>query len=177
MIRKFKRSRIRRCGCWRRFRMYLERRGVSLVLSNTYRAIGGRSGIPLFALLTVPSSRFSSPLFDAVDMLLGPVGLRVGTPPSAPDSFRAADLGDPPGSYWGLPARYWRSGLRCSLAKGLGFWSLPTRILAGTCGVIGSFGGRTGGCWLGDIFVLEYTSDVGDLGPVMLVSPLYRLVC
>lgn len=58
---------------------------------------GMQVSLPLLALLTVPSSRFRSPpLFDAVDMLLGPVGFRVGTPPSAPDSFLAADLGEPP---------------------------------------------------------------------------------
>lgn len=65
---------------------------------------GEGAGIPLFALLTVPSSQFRSPpLLDALDMLLGPVGLRAGTPPNAPDSFLAADLGDPPCSYWPLP--------------------------------------------------------------------------
>lgn len=44
------------------------------------------------------SSRFKpSPLFDALLMLLGPVGFRVGTPVMAPESFLAADLGEPPG--------------------------------------------------------------------------------
>jgi hypothetical protein len=57
----------------------------------------GETIIPLFALLGGSLSRFRSPpLLDALDMLLGPVGFRVGTPPNAPDSFRAADLGEPP---------------------------------------------------------------------------------
>ena len=50
---------------------------------------------PLFFRLTVPSSRFRSPLLEAEDMLLGPVGFRDGTP-KAPDKDRATDLGEPP---------------------------------------------------------------------------------
>lgn len=59
---------------------------------------GGKGDIPLFGFLrTVPSSRFSSPpLLEA--MLLGPVGFLAGTPPSAPESLRAAERGEPPGS-------------------------------------------------------------------------------
>lgn len=145
--------------------------------TSAYARQRGNTIIPLFALLAGSFSRFSSPpLLDALDILLGPVGFRVGTPPNAPDSFRAADLGDPPCSYWPLPELYGRSGLRCSFANGLGFWSLPIRTFGGSCGVIGSFGGRTGTCWVeGDMF--EYPSEVGDMGPERLVSPLYRLVC
>lgn len=52
--------------------------------------------VSLFLLrLTVPSSLFSSPLLDEL-MLLGPVGFLTGTPPRVPDSFLAADLGEPP---------------------------------------------------------------------------------
>lgn len=52
--------------------------------------------VSLFRLMTVPSSRFNSPLLVEL-MLLGPVGFLVGTG-REPESFRAADLGDPPGS-------------------------------------------------------------------------------
>jgi hypothetical protein len=64
------------------------------------RLIGNFEGIcgnvPLFVfLLVVPSSLFNSPLFEAEDILLGPVGFLVGTPAKAPDNDRAAALGDP----------------------------------------------------------------------------------
>lgn len=53
--------------------------------------------IPLFLfLLTVPSSLFKSPLLEAEDILLGPVGFLAGTPPNAPDKDRGAERGDPP---------------------------------------------------------------------------------
>ena len=92
----------------------------------------------MFRLTTVPSSLFNSPLLDAELMLLGPVGFLAGTPPSVPDSFLAADLGEPPCSYRRSPA------LRCSLLKGLGFVNLPARIFGGNWGAIGSFGGLAG---------------------------------
>jgi len=123
-------------------------------------------------LITVPLSLFSSPpLLDVEDMLLGPVGFRVGTPPKAPDITRDDDLGD---SY--PPALYGRSGVRCSWFRGLGFWSLPVRILGGICGAMGSFGGLAGG-WFKDAPSEYRPSEIGgDMLPESLVPPLYRLV-
>ena len=64
-------------------------------MSSLPKNVGQRI-IPLFLRLMTVSSRSKSPLLEEL-MLLGPVGFLVGTA-KTPESFRAAERGDPPGS-------------------------------------------------------------------------------